>query len=91
MDAIEQAPAGAKPDAIILRNMPTKAGDGPVRVSDVAVVLDPSRIRSVFAAFDPAKAQSSDLLAGLAAAGLIVPMVGLPGTGNRATASATAR
>ena len=68
-----------------------KVASGPVRVSDVAVVLDPTRIRFVFAKFDPAKAQSTDLLDGLAAAGLIVPMAGAAGDGDAATAAATAR
>jgi hypothetical protein len=52
-------------DAAILRNtadpLPT----------DVAVVFDPSRIRSRFAAFDPARINDRDLLASLAALGIL--------------------
>jgi hypothetical protein len=61
-------------DALILRNVKMKVGRNPARVSDVAIVLRPEQIRSVFAKFDPKNATSGDLLAGLAAAGLVLPL-----------------
>jgi hypothetical protein len=82
---------GTPPDTVIFRNMPTHVIGHPPRTSDVAIVLDPTRIRSVLAAFDPTKAHSADLRAGLAAAGLIVPMAGAVGNADAETASATAR
>ena len=39
----------------------------------VTAIQDPSRIRSRFAAFDPAKADSSDILAGVAGTAITVP------------------
>ena len=45
------------------------SGDG-----DYKVVFDPSRIRSRFAAFDPARIDEKDLLASLAAMGITLPL-----------------
>lgn len=45
------------------------SGDG-----DFKVVFDPSRIRSRFAAFDPARIDEKDLLASLAAMGITLPL-----------------
>lgn len=39
------------------------------------IVFDPSRIRSRFAAFDPARINENDLLASLAAMGISIPMI----------------
>jgi hypothetical protein len=61
-------------DALILRNVKMKVGRNPARVSDIAIVLRPEQIRSVLAKFDPKHVSSGDLLAGLAAAGLLLPL-----------------
>lgn len=48
-----------------------RQGHDAVRWGDEMAVFDPSQIRSVHAAFDPAKRNSGDLLASLAGAGLL--------------------
>lgn len=53
-------------DAIQFRNYTTPSG----KKGSFVLVKDPSQIRSVNAAFDPAKKDSADLMAGLAAAGI---------------------
>lgn len=44
-------------------------------VTSIYAVTDPRRIRSRFAAFDPMKRDSADLLAGIAGMGLLSPML----------------
>lgn len=53
-------------DAVMLRNYTSPGG----RTGDILVVREPSQLRSKFAAFDPAKKGSSDLLASFAGLGL---------------------
>lgn len=60
-EAIQQAIAEGY-DSVLLKNHYDVGG-----VGDQVVVFDPKNIRSRFAQFDPAKADSSDLLAGFAA------------------------
>jgi hypothetical protein len=72
-------------DALILQNVRMQVKGKPARVSDVAIVIRPDQIRSIFAKFDPKKASSGDLLATLAGAGLLIPInssVGGPGDGG---------
>ena len=38
-------------------------------LTDIYAIIDPSRIRSRFAAFDPARSKEADLLAGIGAIG----------------------
>lgn len=64
-DAIKKAIDGGY-DSVLLKNHYDVGG-----VGDQLVMLDPSNIRSRFAAFDPAKSDSSDLLAGIAGAGVL--------------------
>ena len=82
-DFLERAIADArkaKAPGVIFENMkdagPYKAGS-PIgnehAPSTILAVLDPSRIRSRAAEFDPKKMKKSDLLASLAAAGLLTP------------------
>jgi hypothetical protein len=58
-----------------------RLGHGPDDVQEYAI-FDPANIRSKFAAFDPAKRGSSNLLAGLGAGAVAVPtiyqMLGVP-------------
>jgi len=65
-----------KYDGVIFKNAydtpgPFRPGEERAKATDVAVVFDPSQIRSKFAAFDPEKASSSDLAAGLGGAALL--------------------
>ena len=52
-------------DAVMLKNYTTPAGE---TGKNIIVVRDPSQLRSAFAAFDPSKIASPDLLAGIGAA-----------------------
>ena len=72
-DLVDQAIRNRN-DALFLRNT-FDPGAGPAKLVDVAAVINPSRIRSRFAAFDPARINEKDLLASLAALGIGVPMV----------------
>ena len=71
-DLIDKA-ANAKNDVLFLRNT-FDPGGGPAKLIDVLAVRDPSRIRSRFAAFDPARIDAKDLLASLAAMGVALPV-----------------
>jgi hypothetical protein len=71
-DLIDKA-ANAKSDVLFLRNT-FDPGAGPAKLVDVLAVRDPSRIRSRFAAFDPARIDDKDLLASLAAMGITLPL-----------------
>ncbi len=66
-----------KRDSVILQNTydpaTIRAGDKSNKKTDVASVFDPSQIRSVFAAFDPAKRSSGNILAGVAGAAVGIP------------------
>ena len=53
-------------DAAMLRNYNSPGG----KMGDILVVRDPSQLRSPFAAFDPQKKHSSNLLAGIAGSGI---------------------
>jgi hypothetical protein len=57
-------------DAVMLRNYTTPGGQ---TGRNILVVKDPAQLRSPNAKFDPAKRNSSDLLAGIAGASLIAP------------------
>jgi hypothetical protein len=59
---MRQAVESADPVTYLANFSDSKAGN----LATTAIVTDPSRIRSIFAAFDPAKKDSADLLAGLA-------------------------
>lgn len=61
--------------SVLFKNYTTPGGKTP---QDIVVVKDPSQLRSPFAAFDPAKKSSGDLLAGVAGTG------GLLGVGTMA-------
>lgn len=67
-DAIVRKAAEEGHDAVIFKNAKDSRQD---LVSDVTAVFDPSQIRSKFAAFDPKKASSGNLSAGVAGAGLV--------------------
>lgn len=71
-DLIDKA-AASKNDVLFLRNT-FDPGAGPAKLVDVLAVRDPSRIRSRFAAFDPARIDEKDLLASLAAMGITLPL-----------------
>lgn len=55
-------------DGVILKNTYDPARPSNRSLMDVGVVFDPSQIRSKFAKFDPSKAGSGDISAGIAAA-----------------------
>jgi hypothetical protein len=57
-------------DAVIVKNYTAPGG----RTGTVLVVKDLAQLRSPFAKFDPTKRNSSDLLAGLAGAGVLAPV-----------------
>jgi hypothetical protein len=57
-------------DSVMLRNYTSPAG----RRGTVLVVKDLAQLRSPFARFDPRKRNSSDLLAGVAGAGVLLPL-----------------
>lgn len=65
---IDQAKAAGH-DSVIFKNAYDPAMKNNKVMQDIHAVFDPSQIRSVNAAFDPAKKSSSDILAGLAGAG----------------------
>ena len=61
-------------DSVLFKNVTDfTPNDGLRYTGDQIVVLKPQNIRSKFAEFDPAKADSSDLAAGLAGAGISLP------------------
>lgn len=71
-----------KYDGVIFKNAydtpgPFRAGEVRAGATDVAVVFDPSQIRSKFAEFDPSKAKSGNISAGIGAVGA----AGLLGSG----------
>jgi hypothetical protein len=66
---------GARPDAVILRDVFSTLGGKPHR-HDIAMIADPEKLRSIFARFDPEKKGLRNILSGLAAAGLLVPLAG---------------
>jgi hypothetical protein len=68
---LRSARIGGK-DAAVFKNMADDVGRN-ARPADHYAILNPSAIRSRFAAFDPAKRDSTDLLAGLA------PYIGIGG------------
>ena len=57
--------------AELINNEMRSRGFTGYRAGDQSIVFDPSNIRSVSAAFDPAKRESSNLLAGLGGAGIL--------------------
>lgn len=59
-------------DAVMMKNYTTPSG---VKGKTILVVKDPSQLRSPNAKFDPAKKNSSDLLAGLAGGAILAPTV----------------
>lgn len=64
-------------DSLIVKNVidPGNIDPAAKKVADTTFIFDPSNIRSRFAAFDPAKTDSADLLASRAGLGLpIVPL-----------------
>lgn len=68
----QRTPRGGNIVPVFVRRgkfIPTIGHDGRVE--------NPSDIRSIFAAFDPARAHESDLLAGIGALGVGVPLTGL--------------
>lgn len=65
-NAIEQAKLGGY-DGVRIKNVVDSATTNTQKPSNVMAVFDPKNIRSVNAAFDPAKKESSNLLAGLGA------------------------
>jgi hypothetical protein len=65
--------SGAEPTSVILRNVPYNLS-GKKGVTDMVMVANPEQLRSVFAKFDPKNANTGTLLAGLAGAGLLVPL-----------------
>lgn len=54
-------------DGVVIEGRTDRVGRFEVRTPSNAAVFDPSNIRSRFAAFDPARSNSRDLLAGIAA------------------------
>ena len=72
-DLVDQAIRN-KNDVLFLRNT-FDPGGGAAKLIDVAAVMNPSQIRSSFAAFDPARINENNLLATLAAMGIGVPVV----------------
>jgi hypothetical protein len=58
-------------DSVMLRNFTAPGG----RKGTVLVVKDLAQLRSPFAKFDPRKRGSSDLLAGVAGAGVLLPLL----------------
>ena len=58
-------------DAVMVKNYTSPDG----RTGTVLVVKDLAQLRSPNARFDPAKRDSSDLLAGLAGAGILSPFL----------------
>jgi hypothetical protein len=66
-DLLKQAKQAGHDSAIFKNTFDGNPTDKPV---DIGVIFKPNQIRGKFAEFDPSKASSSDLLAGLAAAGL---------------------
>jgi hypothetical protein len=74
-------------DAVLLRNHTSPSGKTP---RNILVVRDPSQLRSPAAAFDPAKKDSSDLLAniaGLTAGGAAAAAALLSGSTDQASAA----
>jgi len=71
-DLVDQAIRN-KNDVLFLRNT-FDPGGGAAKLIDVAAVMNPSQIRSSFAAFDPARINENNLLATLAAMGIGVPI-----------------
>lgn len=71
-ELIDKARAGGH-DSLILKNTYDPAYKDVVSPTpeDILVVLDPSQIRSKFAKFDPKKAKSGNLSAGIAGAGVL--------------------
>lgn len=64
-----------KYDGVIFKNAydtpgPFRAGEKRAGATNVAVVFEPNQVRSKFAAFDPSKAKSGKLVAGLGAAAI---------------------
>lgn len=63
-------------DSVVFQNTTDPGGEfnfGNVSRDDIYAVFDPSRVRSRFAAFDPAQRQSRNLLASMAGVGLLSP------------------
>ena len=58
-------------DAVMVKNYTSPDG----RTGTVLVVKDLAQLRSPNARFDPAKRDSSDLLAGVAGAGILAPLL----------------
>jgi len=67
-DGNERIAASGKYDGVIMRNLWDSGNLKTKEVSDIYTVFDPSNIRSVNAAFDPAMRGSANLLAGAAGA-----------------------
>lgn len=75
--------ASAQAPGVSLRNTYDPGNKAFDEMTTVFAVRDPSRIRSRFAAFDPAKKKSPDILAGLLAGGIGIPtLAGLLGYGQ---------
>jgi hypothetical protein len=72
---------GLPPTSILFKNVPY--GPKGVKVlTDHVMTPNANQVRSVNAEFDPAKASSADLLAGLAAAGILPPIYRSLGSGE---------
>jgi hypothetical protein len=67
-DLAKKVAASGKYDGVIMRNLWDSGNLKTKEVSDIYTVFDPSNIRSVNAAFDPAMRGSANLLAGAAGA-----------------------
>lgn len=75
IDQIAHAAKARGYDSITVRNvMDNVGGERTGKPADVHVALDPRNIRSVNAAFDPAKSDSANLLAASAPTGAAVPL-----------------
>lgn len=70
-DLIKEAAASKMP-GVLMRNTFDPGQKAYNEITDVFAVIDPSRIRSRFAAFDPARIKESDLLA----AGIPIGLIG---------------
>lgn len=78
-------------DAALLRQQGFDPGtvEGPISAGSHAVVFDPSNIRSVNATFDPAKRDSSNLLAGIGGAAVGAGLLAAPQESEAGIASMT--
>lgn len=73
-DELKAAKKGKKDSVVFKNTFDPGPHEGRNVQTDVAAVFNPSRIRSRFAAFDPARIDEKDLLASLAAMGITLPL-----------------